>query len=87
MDKGRMSNHVYSSLTPLFLLNISQSFITLCEASHGFLANKSSKMDIRDFETGCKKCDIRIRHHDIKTIFNYIDVNKDGLIDFDDWKK
>ena len=67
--------------------NFSQAFISLAEASEGYLANRSSKMNIRDFESGCKKCDIGIPHHDIKLVFTYLDANKDGKIDYDDWCK
>ena len=57
----------------------------MAEASQGYLANRSSKMDIRDFEMGIKKCDIRIRHLDIELVFNFLDLYKDGFIDYDDW--
>lgn len=63
------------------------AFITLAEASQGYLANRSSKMNIRDFETGIKKCDIRIKHQDMKLIFDYLDVYKDGYINYDDWSQ
>jgi Ca2+-binding EF-hand superfamily protein len=51
------------------------------------MANRSSKIDVRDFETGIKKIGITIPRHNIKMVFNYIDATNDGWIDFEDWLK
>ena len=44
-------------------------------------------MDIRDFETGLKKCDIRIKHQDVELIFKFLDVYKHGYISYDGWQQ